>query len=289
MDSPSDPDAGARGLRALAAARSLETDGQYNAAKLFRAAAVAEAIRATRDFPAPGPARDELLADAIADRRSWAGADALVASMERTRAAIGAGQPWVTLEEAPHAFVCRACGEVLLGEPPPACPACGARRLTFIEVLPIHFLEPLAVEPLLGLLAETPVEVERLCARAADARTGRSGWPPHEIVLHFITAERVLGGRAERMLAEDEPLLGSVAPPVGEAGGEPTALAQLVANFREGRERTLTRLRGLRADQWERGGFHPEWGRITVRQQFAYVVRHEQSHLGELAAACAGT
>jgi hypothetical protein len=107
-------------------------------------------------------------------------------------------------------------------------------------------------------------------------------------VLHFTTPEQVLGGRAERMLAEDEPLLGSVAPPVGETGGEPITLAQLVANFREGRERTLTRLRGLRADQWERGGFHPEWGRITVRQQFAYLARHEQSHLGELAAACAG-
>jgi hypothetical protein len=49
----------------------------------------------------------------------------------------------------------------------------------------------------------------------------------------------------------------------------------------------IARLRGLRVDQWERGGFHPEWGRITVRQQFAYVARHEQSHLGELAAACA--
>src|SRR5215218_10282588 len=105
MDSPSDPDAGTRGLRALAAARSLETDGQYNAAKLFRAAAIAEAIRATRDSPTPGPARDQLLAATIADRRSWAGADALVVAMERTRAAIGAGQPWVTLEEAPHAFV----------------------------------------------------------------------------------------------------------------------------------------------------------------------------------------
>ena len=288
MGSPSDPGQGPRVLRALAAARSLESDGQYNAAKLFRAAAVAEAIRATRDHPAPGPARDRLLAAAIADRRSWAGADALVGAMERTQAAIGAGRPWVTLEEAPHACVCRACGDVMLGEPPPACPACGARRLTFIEVLPIHFLEPLEVEPLLGLLAEAPAEVERLCARADDSRAKRSGWPPHEIVLHLITAERVLGGRAERMLIEDEPLLGSVAPPVGETDGEPPALAQLVAAFREGRERTLSRLRGLRADQWERGGFHPEWGRITVRQQFAYVARHEQSHLGELAAACAG-
>jgi hypothetical protein len=41
-----DRGAGERALGAHAAARSLEHDGQYNAAKLFRAAGTAESIRA---------------------------------------------------------------------------------------------------------------------------------------------------------------------------------------------------------------------------------------------------
>ena len=60
----------------------------------------------------------------------------------------------------------------------------------------------------------------------------------------------------------------------------------LVAGFLAGRERVLTRLAGLSATQWERTGFHPEWGRITVRQQLGYLAHHEQSHLAELAARC---
>lgn len=286
MAFPIDAAAGERVLRALIASRALEVDGQYNAAKLFRAAALGEAIRATRDHPGPGTERETAMADVIADLRVAGENDALVAAMERALAAVRGGEAWVTLEEAPRTMVCRACGEVLLGEPPMACPTCGARPLGFQEMLAIYYLEPIDVGPLLAVLAETPTEVERLCARIGDEEARRGPWPAREIVLHLIAAERMLTGRAWRMLEEDEPALVSVPPPTADPAAQQQPFSALVARFRATREATLSRLHSLSPAQWERAGFHPEWGRVTVRQQLSYVARHEQSHLAELEAAC---
>jgi len=281
-----DSAAGERVLRALIASRALEVDGQYNAAKLFRAAALGVAIRATREHPGPGTEREEAMAGVIADVRATGGNDPLVAVMERALAAVRSGEAWVTLQDAPRTMVCRACGEVLLGEPPVACPTCGARPLGFHEVLAIYFLDPVDVAPLLSALAGAPAEVERLCAGIGDEQARHGAWPAREIVLHLIAAEGLLTGRAWRMLEENEPALVSVPPPAADPATQQQPFPALVAQFRATREETLSRLRSLTPAQWERSGFHPEWGRITVRQQLSYVARHEQSHLAELEANC---
>jgi hypothetical protein len=101
------------------------------------------------------------------------------------------------------------------------------------------------------------------------------------IVAHLLGAERLLVGRAERMLAEDDPALGSVTPPFDDAGAD---LPTLVARFSAARERTLALLRTLTPAQWQRTGHHPEWGRRSVHQELSRVARHEHSHLAELEA-----
>src|SRR5438067_4222458 len=142
-----DDAAGGRVLRLLAVARGLEDDGQYNAAKLFRAAALGEANRATRAHPGPGQALERAM-DAALDELRRAGADAaLLERLEAARATVRAGGA-VTLAEAPATFVCRGCGAVALGRPPAACPTCGMGRLTFRELLPTYYLEPLPLPAL---------------------------------------------------------------------------------------------------------------------------------------------
>jgi hypothetical protein len=271
---------------ALAAARALEAEGQYSAAKLFRAAALGHAVRVTRHHPGSDTGLERAMAAALAGWRAARGADALAAALDWACGAIRDGRRWMTLDEAPPPFVCRTCGEVFLGDRPPACPRCGARRLTFAEVPPTYFLESLAVEPLLQALRGAAEEVDRLCVGVGDEQAGRGSWPARAIVLHLITAEEVFAGRAWRILDEDDPFLASVPPPVADAGNR--AFADLVVGFLTGRERVLTRLSVLSAAQWERTGIHPEWGRITGRQQFSYLAHHEQSHLAELAACCGG-
>jgi hypothetical protein len=174
----------------------------------------------------------------------------------------------------------------MLGEPPASCPTCGARSLGHHEILPIYYLEPLPVEPLLVALADGPAAVERLCAGITDDQARRGAWSPREIVLHLIAAEAMLAGRAWRMLDEDEPSLVSVAPPTADDAAQEGRFPDLVASFRTTRARTLSRLRGLTTAQWQRAGVHPEWGRLTVRHQMSYLARHEQSHLAELEANC---
>jgi DinB superfamily len=272
-------------LSALTAARALEAEGQYSAAKLFRAAALGQALRATRDYPRSSGEMERAMADALAAWREARGTDALATAMERVSAAVRDGRQWVTLDEAPPPFVCRSCGEVMLGDAPPACPQCGARRLTFAAVPPIYFLEPLNVETLLQALRQGMEEVSQLCGSLDDAQSAHGSWPPREIIQHLITAQDMLGDRVRRMLEENEPFLASISPPVADPGA--MSFVDLIGRFLTGRQQLLSQLEALQPAPWERTGFHPEWGRITVRQQLSYLAHHEHSHLGELAARCA--
>lgn len=264
-------------VRLLAVARGLEDDGQYNAAKLFRAAAFGQGYRATRAHPRLGDDLERAAREAVIALRALGYGAQLVDRMERALATIEAGQ-WPTLEEVPRVFVCRGCGEVMLGEPPATCPTCRARRLTFQEVPAMYFREPLGVDELLATLAAAPAEVEQLCTGVSDEEAGRGIWPMRAIVAHLLGAERLLVGRAIRMLEEDDPALVSEFPP---SEGE-VHLGALVGAFRAAREQTLQRFAALTPAGWERTGRHPEWGRLTVLQQLSWLARHEQSHLAEL-------
>jgi len=51
---------------------------------------------------------------------------------------------------------------------------------------------------------------------------------------------------------------------------------------REASQATIDRFSALTPAAWQRAGTHPEFGRMTVTQQLAYLVRHEQWHLAEL-------
>jgi hypothetical protein len=142
----------------------------------------------------------------------------------------------------------------------------------------MYFREPLGLGDLIATLGAAPAEVERLCTGVSEEQAGRGTWPMRTIVAHLLGAERLLVGRAIRMLEEDDPALASSFPPsAGDAH-----LAGLVEAFRAARERTLQRFEALPSDGWRRTGRHPEWGRLTVLQQLSWLARHEQSHLAEL-------
>jgi hypothetical protein len=147
-----------------------------------------------------------------------------------------------------------------------------------------YFRRPLGVGELLATLATVPAEVERLCTGVSEEQAGRGSWPMREIVAHLLGAERLLIGRANRMLEEDDPELTSAFPPFEDE----KRLGRLVEAFRAARERTLRRFETLTSDQWQRTGRHPEWGRLTVLEQLSWLARHEQSHLAELEQRCRG-
>jgi hypothetical protein len=209
------------------------------------------------------------------------GSPELAALMDQALATVGSAG-WPTLAEIPPTFVCHDCGQVMLGTSPPTCPVCRARGLTFYEIGPFYW-ELLDVDRVLFALAAGVAEVEGICAGVSEAQAQRGPWPMHEIVAHLIGAERLMVGRAVRMLEEDEPELASVNWTETVVHG-PASIADLGTRFREQRKRTLTRFGSLAPEQWQRAGHHPEWGRLTVHRLLSQLARHERSHLAELEA-----
>ena len=165
---------GRRILRLLAVERGLQDEGQGNAARLFRAAALGEALRATRLHPRLGRGLEQAATDIIAELRAVS-SEGLAVLMDQALATVSSGG-WPTLAQIPPTFVCRDCGEVMLGNPPPTCPVCQARALTFHEVGPFYW-ELLDVDHVLPALAAGVAEVEGICVgsprRKRDAVPGR--------------------------------------------------------------------------------------------------------------------
>jgi DNA-directed RNA polymerase subunit RPC12/RpoP len=273
-------------VRLLAIARGLEDEGQFNVAKLYRALAFGELYRATLDRPRVGGDLEREMEHVVAELRLRGTAETM---LERLEAARGMDfvNDWPPLSEIPNPYVCRNCGEVMLRGRPDRCPNCQARRLTLQEVPPTYFLDPMDPPAIIDTLASNRADVEQIVEGVGDDVAERGPWPMKEIVAHLIGAEGLLVGRARRMLEEDDPELGSVGP-ADFAGTEPDSISGLLDRYRESRRATSELARKLSPDQWQRAGRHPEWGRLTVQTQLAYVVRHEQSHLAELEARSQG-
>ncbi|HET7677536.1 MAG TPA: DinB family protein [Candidatus Limnocylindrales bacterium] len=287
-----------RVARLTALARGLEARGVYNGAKYLRAAAAREAHLASEPYL---PDSDDALASALESLgQALAGegygdgfATLLFSAARATRE-----QAALLREEAPPIFRCRTCGTLATGSPPATCPACGAHALTFAEHLPIWFLEPMDPSDALSALESGPGAVAMLVeghdAAVLAARPRPGEWSARDVLEHLGVAEQLLAVRARRLLAEDEPDLVAAAawaetPTSDEAApsGQQDA-ATLLAAYRSLREQTLQRLRSCDAAAWARGGWHGEWGHVTLLSQCAYFARHEASHMAQLAAAVEG-
>jgi uncharacterized damage-inducible protein DinB/predicted Zn-ribbon and HTH transcriptional regulator len=279
-------DDGATIVRLAAIARGLEDEGQFNVAKLYRALALGALYRATMDRPRIGGDLEREMERTIAELRQR-GMDKTVIEQLDTARRMDFTNDWPTLTEVPNPYTCRNCGEVIMGGHPDRCPNCQARRLTLQEVSPTFFLDPMNPPAIIDALATNYDDVEQIVEGVSDEAAERGPWTMKQIVAHLVGAERLLVSRARRILEEDEPELGSVGP-ADFAGSEPASLSALLDRYRQARRATSELARKLSPDQWQRTGRHPEWGRLTVQSQLAYVVRHEQSHLAELEARSKG-
>lgn len=284
--------------RYAAVARGLEREGAYNGAKLLRAALGRELVRyAETEAPSGGDAAAAALEALVADL----GAElppGLGPVLRGLPASVRAGRT-ISLAEAPRARVCRICGETFLGDDtPPACPACEAPALTFHEELPVWYLESSDRGAILAALAAGPRHLALALDGRADedlARAPAPGeWSARQALEHLLFAEELLTTRVDRLLGEEEPDLAAAAvwadTPASDEGSAATGdpASAIATRIGELRHATVLRLAALPEADWGRGGWHPEWGRVTVLSQAAYFARHEASHLAQLVAAAEG-
>jgi hypothetical protein len=273
---------GERMVRLLAIARGLEDEGQYNVAKLFRATAYGAGVRATLDRPRPNSGLYEAMDAVIAELRE-VDTGAPIGAMEQALATLRAGG-FPTQEEIPATWACRHCGQVMLDEPPEVCPNCRARRLTFQPFPAVWYNVPMSREEILEALAANLADVRQIADGVSEAQADTGEWPFRAILAHLLGSEALLAGRAVRMLEEDEPLFISVDPnEIGSSEEEtPPTIAAILEDLIQARQATISRFSALDPNVWHRAGTHPEFGRMSVTQQLAYLVRHEQWHLAEL-------
>jgi hypothetical protein len=268
-------------------ARGLEAGGYYNAAKLLWALAYADEIRRSQIGGVPtGEAALEHAIEALQRELEESGAPAeALAYLERGRRALGQRSEMAWVDSGPVA-VCRACGHLLVMVIPERCPGCGAWRLTFRQFPSVHFLEPVDAETAVATLEATPgVLAEAMAGLSAKAITtppAAGEWSMREAVHHFLVTESLLSGRVRQILEHDRPRLAGVAA-WAKALDDATA-EDMLTRFRGSREETVSRLRGVGADQWLRIGEHEEFGPVTLLQQASYFARHDHSHLGQVEA-----
>jgi rubrerythrin len=271
-------------VRLYQIARGLEDEGQNNIAKLFRAASMSEIYRHSESRPRLGAGLEAAMRQVIDDYSAQEStSNGMVAMMESAADALERGK-WPLLSDIPEIHVCRFCGEIMLGMPPEQCPACRSRRLTYHEMLPVFYLEPLSTEEIPPALRAGLEDVEQSVRDVPIEIAEQGPWPMTEIMAHLVGAQALMAGRARRMLDEENPDLGSVPPNEITAGAQTSSpsIDELLDQYRSDRLQLLETSERLTLEQWSRPGFHPEWGPLTVHLQLTYMIRHEQSHMAEL-------
>jgi len=119
----------------------------------------------------------------------------------------------------------------------------------------------------------------------ADAE-GEAQWSAKEQLAHLAEMETAYRAWVERALAEDD-------PDVSRVRGEPPAIAltearghrvaELTAQLREERARTLALIASIAPEAFERTATEAMFGRLTVMQWLRSYYRHDRMHRDQMA------
>ena len=276
-------------IQLFALASKLEGEGQYNLAKLARAAA--DSLSRQAAYGLDMPTDKKALSDTIketTDVLTQLEVNADLISAFKKGADIMAEGRLPLFDVVPHAYVCRTCGNLALGKPVVNCPTCNARPSTFQEFLPVYWLN--ALEPLAALerLRQTPIEVEKLLEGLSEPELKQQpddgGWAIRNVLSHLRDAQGVLSFRLDLFLQEEHPKLESKAVftwATQEDDRPPSAL-EIFETYKTSRKETISKLEKLPLADWWHTGQHEEFGTMTLRQQVSYFASHEITHLPQI-------
>jgi DinB superfamily len=143
----------------------------------------------------------------------------------------------------------------------------------------------------LPILTRTPVVLRHLLEDLPDpwirGTEGPDTWSPFDIVGHLIHGERTDWiARTEILLTHGESLAFTPFDRFAQfEASRGKSLGELLDTFAEARAISLHRLRslGLRGDDLDRRGLHPELGQVTLGELLATWVVHDLSHIAQIA------
>jgi uncharacterized damage-inducible protein DinB len=267
-------------------AAGLEAEGYFGAAKLCRALSRSLLTRAAYALGTPR-AGGALESDAHALMQSLTHANIRPDVLAALRTGFDAARDnsMTTWEQIGAVHVCRICGEMFVADVPERCPECSSHVLTFWDVPHVFYLEPLSPAQVTSALATMPETLKDILADLAESQLAWSPaaneWSIRDVLWHLLMADAVLAERSKKLLAEDNPSLAAQAVWTFENDAAMTT-SDLLSRFSQSRELTVARLQALQAEDWSRGGWHTEFGPVTLLQQASYFAKHERYHLPQI-------
>ena len=278
-------------IHLFALASRLEGEGQYNLAKLTRAATDSLCRQSAYLIEIPTD-NDKLAADIqqTVEALSHLNVSAELLSALKQGAEVMAQGKLPLITTAPHPYVCRTCGCLTLTLPAESCPVCGAWAETFQKFMPNYWFDALEPPAALNRLRQTPLVVEKLIEGLSEEALNRiptdGGWAIRNVLSHLRDAQGVFDFSVDLFLKEPHPILESKAV-FAWAKNEterPPSSFEIFETYKASREETIHKLENLPFADWWRTGEHEEFGTITLRQQVSYFAAHESTHLSQIQA-----
>lgn len=276
-------------LHLLALATRLEGEGQYNLAKLARAAADSLSRRAAYPIDIPTD-KDKLAADIqqAVEALSTLNVNADLLTCLKRGAEIMVQGRLALIDVTPHPYVCRTCGYLVLNQPTEKCPTCGAWADTFQKFMPNYWFDALEPPAAMSPLRQTPTQVEKLLKGLSESVLNQQpkdgGWAIRNVVSHLRDAQGVLSFRLDLFMKEEHPILESKAvfSWATDEDARPPSVSEILETYKTSREETIHKLENLPLADWWRTGQHEEFGTITLRQQVSYFASHEITHFPQI-------
>ena len=272
-------------VQLLSLALRLESEGQYDIAKLTRAQADSISRRAAWELNLPND-KETLANDIERIAASLDDAD-LQAAFRAGASALTSGRVPL-IEQTPHPYVCRTCGHLALVNAPEKCPTCGAWGGTFQWFPPVYWLEALDPAEALEQLRKTPLEVaaliEGLSEEALTRPADDGGWTIRNVVSHLRDAQGVLDFRIDLFLKEKNPVLEmkQVWTWAKDESERPPSTREIFETYLSTRREVIAKLETIPLADWWRTGRHEEFGIVSIKQQVSYFAAHELTHLPQI-------
>lgn len=275
--------------RLEALAQTLEGQGQYNVAKLARAAG-ASLVRSSARGLEVDSSRESLSAqvESVAGELSDLQLDPdLVQALRSGSQAIAEGR-LAMIDETPHPYVCRTCGHVALAPPGGNCPRCNARPRTYQRFPPVYWLEAMDPMEAIHWLRRTPEQVSEMIEGVGEEELSREvvegEWSVRDLLTHLRDAQGVLDFRVNLLVEEENPTIESKAvfEWATDDSARPATSREIFDTYRSSRRQTLEVLERIPLSEWWREGKHQEFGVVSIKQQASYFATHELTHLPQI-------
>jgi rubrerythrin/uncharacterized damage-inducible protein DinB len=200
------------------------------------------------------------------------------------------------LESDVHQFIwgCYSCGYLVEGDLSDACPVCGALDVEFEEFGPFYSVSPEHLgqrtpAEILSILAKIPAQVEELMGGVDDpllsSKPSQEEWCVKEIVGHIIEVDRLFLKRAQTIMeTQGLPALPRTAPPWKlheDKGYENWKAAELISQLKEDRDATLAFLSDLKDEDWTRSGSN-QGSPVSLLELGTWLTNHDVGHVAQI-------